>query len=139
MSIDPSAKGQVPRLFRVILPVGDIDEGARFYGQVLGIPGERVWENRHYFDCGGTILALVSPYEGNGDITPNPEHIFFAVSDIEAVYERAKDAGCRLLDDEIEVQHWGERAFFAEDPFGNPISFVDEATLYTGESPVEPA
>jgi hypothetical protein len=27
---------------------------------------------------------------------------------------------------------WGERRFWARDPFGNPISFVDEKTLFTG-------
>jgi hypothetical protein len=27
---------------------------------------------------------------------------------------------------------WGERMFWASDPFGNPISFVDERTVFTG-------
>ncbi len=135
MSTDSPASAPVPRLFRIILPVADIEKGAEFYSRVLGMPGERVWENRHYFDCGGTILALLESGDGHSNFTPNPEHIFFSVSDIDAVYERAKGAGCRSLDDRVEMQHWGERAFFAEDPFGNPISFVDEATLYTGESP----
>ena len=45
------------RLFRVILPVSDIDRAARFYGAVLGLEGVRVSNGRHYFDCGGTILA----------------------------------------------------------------------------------
>lgn len=27
---------------------------------------------------------------------------------------------------------WGERMFWAADPFGNPISFVDEKTKFTG-------
>lgn len=122
----------VPRLFRVILPVNNIDRAAEFYSQVLGIPGDRVWESRHYFDCGGTILACFDPRqeERDYDATPNTENIYFAVSDIEAVYERAKQAGCQWLDDSIKTQHWGERLFFAKDPFGNPICFVDETTLF---------
>jgi hypothetical protein len=27
---------------------------------------------------------------------------------------------------------WGERLFYAKDPSGNPICFVDEGTLFTG-------
>ena len=122
-----------PKLFRVIVPVADIDRAAEFYGLVLGTPGERVWESRHYFDCGGTILACFDPRrEGRDhDATPNPEHVYFATDDLEAVYTRAKRAACRWLDESIEVQHWGERAFFAEDPFGNPLCFVDSSTLFT--------
>ena len=49
------------RLFRVIVPVPDVDRAAEFYALLLGIAGERVVPTRHYFDCGGTILALVDP------------------------------------------------------------------------------
>src|ERR1700693_4292875 len=111
----------VPRLFRVILPVHDIDRAAKFYGHLLGIPGERVAPNRHYFNCDGTILACLDLQPGGRTAIPNSEHIYFAVSNIEAVYERAKLAGCQRLGEGVEVQHWGERAFFAEDPFGNPL------------------
>jgi catechol 2,3-dioxygenase-like lactoylglutathione lyase family enzyme len=118
----------------VILPVDDLDRAASFYTAILGIPGERVWESRHYFDCGGTILACFDPRrEGRDhDARPNPENIYFAVSDLDAVYERAKRAGCRWIDDGPEMRHWGERAFFARDPFDNPICFVDAATLFEG-------
>jgi len=43
-------------LFRVILPVSDIEAASDFYTQVLGMSGIRVSGGRHYFDCGGTIL-----------------------------------------------------------------------------------
>ena len=49
------------RLFRVIQPVDDIELAARFYAQLLGFAGERVSPGRHYFDCGGTILACYDP------------------------------------------------------------------------------
>ena len=49
------------RLFRVIVPVSDIDAAARFYEELLGLPGKRVSSGRHYIDCEGTILALFSP------------------------------------------------------------------------------
>jgi hypothetical protein len=30
------------------------------------------------------------------------------------------------------VRPWGERCFYAFDPFGNGLCFVDETTLFTG-------
>ena len=36
------------------------------------------------------------------------------------------------LDPKIVTQPWGERMFYAQDPFGNPIAFVDDKTLFKG-------
>ncbi len=55
-----------------------------------------------------------------------------AVADLEAVFERAKAAGCVWLEAAISARPWGERCFYARDPFGNPICFVDEGTLFLG-------
>jgi len=126
-----------PRLYRVILPARDIKTAARFYATVLGFEGKRVSEGRHYFDCGGTILACVVP-EGEGlEFRPNIDHVYFAVDDLEAAFERAKNADCDWLEDSIETRPWDERSFYARDPFGNPICFVDETTLFTGQRYVE--
>ena len=126
-----------PRLYRVIVPVRDIKTAARFYATALGFEGKRVAEGRHYFDCGGTILACVVPEGEALEFRPNIDHVYFAVDDLEAVFERAKDAGCDWLDDSIQTRPWDERSFYARDPFGNPICFVDETTLFTGQRYVE--
>jgi predicted enzyme related to lactoylglutathione lyase len=125
------------KLYRVILPVSDIDRAATFYGRLLEAPGQRVSPGRHYFDCGGTIIACYDP-AADGDLLgggwqPHPnQYLYFAVADLEAAFNRAKDAGCREIDEKIETMPWGERLFYAKDPFGNPICFVDENTLFTG-------
>jgi catechol 2,3-dioxygenase-like lactoylglutathione lyase family enzyme len=126
-----------PRLFRVILPVTDIAAAARFYAAVLGITGTRVSPGRHYFDCGGTLLACFDPRADgdNFDARPNPDHVYFAVDDLEAVLGAATAAGCRALDQAIVTQPWGERSFYAQDPFGNPICFVQRGTEFTGAAP----
>jgi predicted enzyme related to lactoylglutathione lyase len=123
-----------PKLYRIILPVDDIEKAAGFYEGLLGFGGQRVSPGRHYFDCDGTILACLDPRaDGEGrDTRSNPEHIYFCVADLEAVFERAKVAGCRSIDGSIVKQPWGERMFYAVDPFGNQISFVDERTVFTG-------
>jgi len=33
---------------------------------------------------------------------------------------------------QIAVRPWGEWSFYLSDPFGNPLCFVDAATLFTG-------
>jgi uncharacterized glyoxalase superfamily protein PhnB len=122
------------RLFRVIVPVSDINAAAVFYGSLLGSEGKRVSRGRHYFDCGGTILACCDPRSDGDDVDakPNPDHIYLAVSDLEDVFQRAAAAGCKWLDAKIDRRPWGERSFYAQDPFGNPICFVDEKTVFTG-------
>ncbi len=32
----------------------------------------------------------------------------------------------------IVVRPWGEHSFYAKDPWGNPLCFVEEGTVYTG-------
>ena len=46
------------RLFRVIMPVTNIEEATKFYSALLDQPGFRVSSGRHYFECGGVILAV---------------------------------------------------------------------------------
>ncbi len=50
-----------PKLYRIILPVSDIEKAARFYGDLLGFQGKPRLPGRHYFDCNGTILARFDP------------------------------------------------------------------------------
>lgn len=130
------------RLFRVILPVSDIDRAATFYKAVLGSDGMRISGGRHYFDCGGTILACFDP-RGDGDpydATPNPEWLYFAVDYIESTYAACERAGATMSPEdvhgtpggEIHTRPWGERSFYALDPFGNKLCFVDRNTTFTG-------
>lgn len=130
------------RLFRVILPVKDIEQAAAFYAAVLGSPGMRVSDGRHYFDCGGVILACFDPRaDGDGyDATPNPEWLYFAVPDLEQTYEACREKEAMFAPDDVHGdpagkiarRPWGERSFYVFDPFGNKLCFVDQRTTYTG-------
>lgn len=124
----------MPRLFRVVIQVSNIDEATDFYQRLLGVQGVRVSPGRHYFNCEGTILACYDPVE-DGDVTdsvPNADFIYIAVGNLEKTYERAKALPCSYLEPEILSRPWGERSFYAKDPFGNHICFVDERTVFTG-------
>ena len=121
-------------IFRVIVPVENIDEAQRFYQKLLGIDGERVSPGRHYFKCGNVILACYDPAADGDNFTrkPNPEHIYFETDNLEQLFENAKKAGCSYLEDKVEKRPWGERSFYAKDPFGNPICFVDHESTFKG-------
>ena len=130
------------RLYRVVLPVNDLNAAVSFYAALLEQPGMRVSNGRHYFMCGGVILAIYDPRGDGDDRTPHPnfDHVYFAVDDLEGVFARAGKVGGlstvlgdgRLPMGEIARRPWGERSFYMNDPFGNPICFVDTASLYTG-------
>ena len=51
------------------MPVGNIDEGARFYSALLDNPGFRISGGRHYFQCGPVILAVYDAPEMNAFAT----------------------------------------------------------------------
>lgn len=131
---------EIPKLYRIILQVSDLDKGAEFFAKLLGTEGRRIGGGfRHYFDCGAVILALIDPSPNDKEATPNPDNIYFSVEDIEAIHKRASELGCLSTGDvhgapagEIVKRPWGERSFYAFDPFGNPICFVEEATVFTG-------
>ncbi|MDX1405990.1 MAG: VOC family protein [Woeseiaceae bacterium] len=123
-------------LYRIIHPVADIDKAARFFAAVFGNDGERVSPGRHYFDCGDTILACYDPAADGDELAGGWRHhenqyIYFAVDNLDVVKSAVIEAGGEITAD-IESMPWGERLFYARDPFGNPIAFVDAATVFTG-------
>lgn len=127
---------KTPRLYRIILPVPDIEAASAFYASVLGIAGQRISPGRHYFDCGGTILACYDPVaDGDGEQGGwrfHPfQYVYIAVSNLEEVAARVEAAG-GTIEQGIETYPWGERMFHARDPFGSLVSLVDETTLFTG-------
>jgi predicted enzyme related to lactoylglutathione lyase len=133
------------RLFRVIMPVTDIDAATGFYSALLAQPGFRVSNGRHYFECGGVILAVYDAM-ADGDrqaVRNNAEHVYFAVPDLEAVFTRAEQTGGLSKETgdgglpmgQIARRPWGERSFYMHDPSGNPICFVDAQSIFKGGPP----
>ncbi len=121
-------------IFRIFVPVSDIDQAVEFYKTLLDDEGREVHRGRHYFDCGPVILAII---ENNGQ--PIADHIYFATAELESIFKRAKGLDCLESDDvhgspsgEINVRPWRERSFYCRDPFGNGLCFVDDTTLFTG-------
>lgn len=133
-----------PTLYRIVLQVDNLDRAEEFYGTLLGDRGRRIPRgSRHYIDCGPVILALVD-VTGGGTVEtrpqPLPDYIYFAVSDITSFHQRASELNCLSTEDvhgdsagDVVKRPWGELSFYANDPWGNGLCFVDENTLFTGK------
>jgi len=128
----------IPKLFRVTVEVANLDEAATFYAKLLGTDGKRHPGARHYFDCGGVILAVLDVSQGGMSPTPGPKSLYFAVKDLDAVHGRAASLEAlapykvhgQAAGQPIE-RPWGERSFYVVDKWGNDLCFVEEGTLYT--------
>ncbi len=126
------------KLYRVILPVNDIELAATFYAAVLGEPGRRVSNGRHYFGNAGegAILACYDPAAdgdalGTGWVMHPLQYAYFSTDDLELAHQRCTAAAAGEVT-AIRAMPWGETMFYALDPFGNPISFVKAGTEFTG-------
>jgi catechol 2,3-dioxygenase-like lactoylglutathione lyase family enzyme len=128
----------VPKIFRVTVEVADLDKAAAFYSKLLGTDGKRHPGARHYFECGGVILAVLDPSRGGLTPTPGPKSLYFAVGDVAAVHARAKQLGAlapyKVHGEDagaVIKRPWGEKSFYVVDPWGNDMCFVEDGTLYT--------
>lgn len=124
-----------PALFRINVEVGDLARAAKEWGEVLGAEPRPQAGARVYFTAGAVTLQVVqheSPH-------PAAKALYFLVDDLEAVHARAKKVAWLSKEKvhgeaggEISVRPWGERSFYAEDPWGNPLCFVQTGTTYPG-------
>lgn len=128
----------VPSLFRINLEVGDLDKATEFYGRLLGLEGRTQAGSRCYFSCGQVTLQVVD-VSSVGKPHPAPKALYFTVKDLDAVFARAKALGCLAPEDvhgvsssTISVRPWGERSFYVEDQWHNPLCFVEAGTVYPG-------
>jgi catechol 2,3-dioxygenase-like lactoylglutathione lyase family enzyme len=128
-----------PKLFRVLLEVADLERASAFYAAILGVEGRSVPGGRSYFECGPVIVGLVDVSRDGRAPQRVPEALYFAVDDLEGAFQRARALDCLATDEvhgapagQIAVRPWGERSFYARDPDGNALCFMDEGTRFTG-------
>jgi predicted enzyme related to lactoylglutathione lyase len=123
------------RLIRVLIRVPDIEAAAAFYDRVLGVSGRRISPGRHHLTLGEVELACYDP-AADGDLhdtaqSPSFWQLYVAVDDLEAVLERVRSASGRV-EQPILTKPWGERSFYATDPFGNRLCFVEATSRPPG-------
>jgi len=129
----------IPKIYRVILQVSDLESAFDFYSKLLAIPGRKLRGSRAYFDCGAVILAILDPTAGEVQPKPNADYIYLSVKNLEGIHARARNLNCLSKEKiheanagDIVTRPWGETSFYVEDPWGNGLCFVDETTIFTG-------
>ncbi|HKE18959.1 MAG TPA: VOC family protein [Kofleriaceae bacterium] len=138
MDMEMDGAGDVPQLFRLNIEVGDLERAAGFYAALLGVAGRKQAGSRCYFTCGAVTLQVVD-VSTQGAPHPAAKALYFTVQDLDAVFARARALDCLSKEvvhgvsgGDISVRPWGERSFYAEDPWSNPLCFVEAGTVYPG-------
>ena len=133
-----AAAKDVPQFFRLNIEVGNLEEAVAFYSKLLGLDGRKQAGSRCYFNCGRVTLQVLD-VSSQGSPHPAAKALYFTVNDLEAIFERAKSLKCLSRESVhdapgggIVVRPWGERSFYVEDPWQNPLCFVEEGTVYAG-------
>ena len=128
----------VPQFFRLNIEVGDLNAAISFYSTLLGIEGRKQAGSRCYFNCGPVTLQVLDVSTSHQPHSA-AKALYFTVSDLEAAFERARalhSLSAESVHDApgggIGVRPWGERSFYCQDPWKNPLCFVEEGTVYAG-------
>ncbi len=128
----------IPQFFRMNIEVGNLDSAISFYSKLLGVEGRKQAGARCYFGCGPVTLQVVDVSAAH-EPHPAAKALYFTVADLEAAFERARELNCLSRESVhdapgggIVVRPWGERSFYVEDPWKNPLCFVEEGTVYPG-------
>ena len=127
-----------PKLFRVTIEVSDLEKATALYSDLLATAGKRHPGARHYYDCGGVILAVLDVSRGGVPPTAGPKSMYFAVDDVASVHARAEKLGVLAPYQvhgqpaaDVITRPWGEKSFYVVDPWGNDLCFCEDGTLYT--------
>jgi catechol-2,3-dioxygenase len=128
----------VPQLFRLNIEVGNLDQAEQFYRTLFAIPGRRHVGGRVYFDAGSVTLQIVD-VSATGIPHPAAKALYFTVKHVDALHARAKSLNALSKEvvhgmpgGDVVMRPWGERSFYTEDPWGNPLCFVEAGTTYPG-------
>ena len=123
-------KVALSKIRQIALPVREIAEAKRFYGDTLGM--------RHlfdappalsFFDCGGIQLMLAGP-EGQGkDGDQQHAVLFYDVTDIKATHARIKSSGAKSLEEPRVIARMSGREIWVSsvsDGQGNIVGLMSD-------------
>jgi catechol 2,3-dioxygenase-like lactoylglutathione lyase family enzyme len=121
---------RIERLQHVSLPfpgtTESVEQARRFFGEILGLeekehpptlPGTILW-----YDVGDQELHVFTDPGGVAVNAHSRRHPCFEVDDVVRFREHLREAGVTTRDHDGEIP--GRPRFFALDPFGNTIEFV---------------
>jgi catechol 2,3-dioxygenase-like lactoylglutathione lyase family enzyme len=117
----PSGGIDVERVDYIRVPVKDIDEAKRFYGELLGLPLDPNSPHDDWveYQAGNVTLAVMTPHTHEYEFSPLPPGaIALRVRDVAEAKAKLEAAGVQVND------MWDSglcRGAGVKDPSGNPI------------------
>ena len=131
------------------LAVDDAAEAIKYYKQAFGAkervrmeaPGGKIGHAE--LEIGDSLVMLSDPFPQGSTRPPNElggtsTSVFMYVEDVDAVVERAIDAGATVTM-EVADQFWGDRFGSIRDPFGHSWSIATHVEDVTPEQVAERA
>ncbi len=127
---DTGAHSGVGRLDAIIIDVGNLEVGARFWSEVLGVPiaSEEGQYLRLGRQGGGPRVILQEVPERK--TSKNRVHLDFRVSDVPAALARVEELGGRKVDEDPS-----DGSVVVTDPDGNEFCLVKEISGAPGPGP----
>ena len=124
---------EVERTDFVSVPVQDLERGARFYGETLGIArNEKAPGSFPEFETGNVTLCLVDPTKIGGTFSPHRSHIALRVPDVREARSKLEAAGVEF-DGPVLDTGVCHMAFFS-DPDGNALMLHHRYAHYSDGS-----
>jgi catechol-2,3-dioxygenase len=118
---------RIARIGQIAINVRDLERGARFYRDVLGLRFLFEVPKMAFLECGGVRLMLVVPEEERFD---HPASIiYYEVADIVGAAEALKSRGAVFESEPHEVADLGDRVLwlaFMPDTEGNLVGVMSE-------------
>jgi uncharacterized glyoxalase superfamily protein PhnB len=119
------------------LRFADLNEGVRFYTEVLGFSVRRAEEGNVSVTFGDANLMLEAPVDFYGPVynaairerlgVAGPAALYIEAEDLQGLWERVSAAGVPVVDPLAE-RPWGQAEFTIEDPAGNWLTFWNSST-----------
>jgi catechol 2,3-dioxygenase-like lactoylglutathione lyase family enzyme len=144
-----------PSVNHVGITVTDLDASIEFYVGVVGFelmhrtpPVSRSWFDTLTWNegavvesamlsCGPVVLQLVRYRNGGGGIGPmghnviGSVHLCMATDDVEEKHASVTETGLHRPTPIVDIDDYGLRSFYVEDPDGVPVEFVQRVTPST--------
>ncbi len=117
----------------VSVPVQDLERGAKFYGETLGIKrNEKAHGSFPEFETGNVTLCLIDPTKIGGEFSANRNHIALRVADVAETRARLEADGVEFHGETLDTGVCF-MAFFA-DPDGNVLMLHHRYEPYSDSS-----
>lgn len=115
------------RVLSVSVPVADQDAALKFYTEVLGFElhyDVEVWPGARMIEVlppGSDVALVLLPPD-----SPLPMAVRMGTSDAQQAYDRLREAGATLHNDELVWMEGVPPMFFFSDPDGNGLVYLED-------------